>query len=194
VVRSIYLLRHPEIKGKGRYIGRTDAELSENGLKQAERIKAYFKDIKLDMVISSPLKRCRGVAEQIALQKDTRLIIEECLAEIDFGLWEALSYNEIEKEYREEWEEYMARPLLFTFPQGDNVVNYINKSAACFERYAGEFTGNILFVSHAGFIKSVISKIWYDDVRQFFNIDCSYASFYQLNGKNAPVYKPYPFY
>ena len=56
---TIYLIRHGETlwNKKGRYQGIADVELSEKGILQADKIEDYFRDIKLDAVISSPLKR-----------------------------------------------------------------------------------------------------------------------------------------
>lgn len=55
---TIYLIRHGETlwNKKGRYQGIADVELSEKGILQADKIEDYFRDIKLDAVISSPLK------------------------------------------------------------------------------------------------------------------------------------------
>ncbi|MDI6601597.1 MAG: alpha-ribazole phosphatase family protein [Thermoanaerobacteraceae bacterium] len=180
-MKDIYFLRHPEIEKNGRYIGRTDVELSERGRKQVDEILSYFKEIPLETVISSPLKRCKALAEKIALQKDTGLIIDGELSEINFGLWEGLDYKEIMGKYPGEWEEYLARPTRFTFPEGDNVAHYIEKCIRCFDEYTKEYDGSLLFITHAGFIRSIISGVLYNDKERFFEINCSYASGYILN-------------
>ena len=87
---TIYLIRHGETlwNKKGRYQGIADVELSEKGILQADKIEDYFRDIKLDAVISSPLKRAVRTGQGVAVSHDLPLIIEENLHELDFGEWE----------------------------------------------------------------------------------------------------------
>ena len=65
---TLYLIRHGETEWNksGRYQGSTDVALSAMGVAQAEKVASYFKDIPLDGVITSPLKRARITAEGIA--------------------------------------------------------------------------------------------------------------------------------
>ena len=72
---TIYLIRHGETlwNKKGRYQGIADVELSEKGILQADKIEDYFRDIKLDAVISSPLKRAVRTGQGVAGSHDLRL-------------------------------------------------------------------------------------------------------------------------
>ena len=77
----IYIVRHGETNYnvEGRYAGRIDVPLNDNGIKQAYLIKEKLKDIKFDKVFSSPLKRAYETATIICgdkynIIKDDRLI------------------------------------------------------------------------------------------------------------------------
>lgn len=181
MVKEIYLVRHPEIEKKGRYIGITDEDLSEIGMEQIDNIMKYFEDAYMDAVISSPLKRCILPAERLADRKNVPLVIDKRLCEINFGLWEGLNYKEIAKWYPEEWKEYMARPADFTFPGGDNVTEYIMGCIKSFKEYMEREKEIIVFMTHAGYIRSIISGLLLNNIESFFEVECRYASGYIIN-------------
>ena len=65
---KIYTVRHgqTEWNKKGLYQGKTDVPLNEEGKKQAMLVKEKLKDKKIDLIISSPLKRAKETAEIIS--------------------------------------------------------------------------------------------------------------------------------
>ena len=65
---KIILARHGETEWNVAEIfrGRIDVELNETGLKQAELLAEYLRDIKIEAVYSSPLKRALRTAQAIS--------------------------------------------------------------------------------------------------------------------------------
>lgn len=85
---NIYLIRNGLTNEniQGRYIGHTDAELSEDGVQQ---IKNLVKDMvypDVDVVISSPLKRCVDTAKIVYPEKEP--VIIDDIIECNFGEFE----------------------------------------------------------------------------------------------------------
>lgn len=75
----IYIIRHGETKYnvEKRYAGRIDVPLNENGIIQAKETREKLKNIKFDIVISSPLQRALETAKIITKEpilKDERII------------------------------------------------------------------------------------------------------------------------
>ncbi len=64
-MRNIYLLRHCETEHfeKKRCIGITEVKLSENGIRQAQRLKEYFSEKNLSVIFSSDTIRAAETAE-----------------------------------------------------------------------------------------------------------------------------------
>ena len=180
-MKRVYIVRHPEITMHGRYIGITDSELSKTGRKQLYSIINYFKDIHLETIVSSPMKRCIIPTRILSDIKHVPYTIDPDLSEIDFGAWEGLSYKEIMEKYHEGWAEYMARPLNFTFPGGDDVSQYIDRCVKNFKNNTEGIDGDLLFLTHAGYINSIISAVFLKDGKQFFNVGCKYATGYLIN-------------
>lgn len=76
----IYLVRHGQTDWnvEGRNQGRTDIELNETGIKQAEETAKKLEGKKFDKVFSSPLKRAYKTAQIIC---DDHIVLDERLIE-----------------------------------------------------------------------------------------------------------------
>lgn len=96
VVRRIMLIRHPETRAntESRYIGRMDSPLSPRGERQSAWLARSVENWGADVVFSSPLGRALSTARVIAPEGVAVRVLEE-LAEIDFGVAEGLTYDEI---------------------------------------------------------------------------------------------------
>ena len=104
----MYLIRHgatrnnrerpPRLQGR-----RLDAELSPEGLEEARRTAAVLAPCPLDAVYSSPLLRARQTAEPMAVPRGLDVQIVEELVEVDVGRWEGMRWNEVEREFPEEY-------------------------------------------------------------------------------------------
>jgi probable phosphoglycerate mutase len=93
----LYLVRHGETtKNKyGLVQGQTECDLSNKGIEDAKKLVPLVKDIKVDVVISSPLKRALDTAKIITegkypINTDDRII------ERDWGLCEGASIDEVD--------------------------------------------------------------------------------------------------
>ena len=90
----IYIVRHDKTDWniEGRIQGHTDIELNDIGRKQAKEVKEKLKNIKFDLVFSSPLKRTLETARIIT---DHDIIIDERLIERCNGILEGKKKSEI---------------------------------------------------------------------------------------------------
>lgn len=92
----IYLIRHGVTdQNKKRCLqGRSDIELNEYGRELAQKTAEGLKDVKFDVIFTSPLKRAAETAEIIRGERRTPVIYEDRLIEISFGDYEGLSFGE----------------------------------------------------------------------------------------------------
>ena len=95
----LLLLRHgqTEWSRSGRHTGRTDLELTEEGLQQARSAASALAELKLDdpLVISSPRRRAVVTAELAGLNVAETT---ELLAEWDSGDYEGLTTPQIREQ------------------------------------------------------------------------------------------------
>lgn len=149
---SVFLLRHGETAYNAdgnRYCGRTDIELTEKGIAQANLVYNLLKDIKFDAVYSSPLKRAEITAK---IASGCEVITDDRLIEIDFGTWEGKTRAEFIAENELLWENWS------TDPENTSAGGNGEKGRAIVERVEDFFKeihrkhagGTVLVVAHNG--------------------------------------------
>ena len=157
----LYFMRHGETvwNTERRYQGMTDIELSEEGLRQAECAAKRFKNIKIDKIYASPLKRAMKTAEKIAAEKGLEIISEDDFREIHFGEWEGKTVPELTEKYGESYTNFIREPHKYGFPGEGSVENVINRIKPGIDRIIAEEKENVLIVSHGGIIRLMIMYI-----------------------------------
>ena len=98
---KLYVIRHGQTDWnvKEKCQGRTDIELNNTGIKQAQNAKEQLKKYKIDLIICSPLKRTRKTAEIINEAINCQIISDERIIERGFG--------NIEGKTDEEWKKIL---------------------------------------------------------------------------------------
>jgi broad specificity phosphatase PhoE len=93
----IYLARHGRtaLNAAGVLRGRLDPELDVVGLKQAMALGDVIGRQKLQLVVSSPLKRAVDTATQVATRAGLEVEIDERLIDRDYGPWAGKSRGEV---------------------------------------------------------------------------------------------------
>lgn len=121
-------------------MGRKDSPLTEEGIKKAEEMQKKLNSTKFDAIFCSPLERAKRTAGIIF--KNSEIIIDERMIEIDFGDLTKKKYEEIDK-FREEG-----------FPNGeknsDVLKRVIDFLSEIMDKYQGK---NIAIVSHSNIWK-----------------------------------------
>jgi len=97
---QVILVRHGESEAnlKGIFSGSLDVKLTEYGIKQAKECSKRIKDIHIDYAFSSDLQRAYDTAK-LVLNRNIKIKKMKEFREMDFGLWEGCTYNEIKLKY-----------------------------------------------------------------------------------------------
>ncbi len=93
---TIYLIRHGRQNSK---LCNVDVELAPEGMKQAALLGERLAGQGIQMVYSSGLIRAVQTAQAANFYWNVEYQVEPELREIDFGNWEGLSDEEIEKQF-----------------------------------------------------------------------------------------------
>lgn len=137
----IYIVRHgqTDYNVEGRYGGRIDTPLNEEGRKQAYIIKESLKDIKFNLVYSSPLVRAYETASIIT---DSKIIQDDRLIERDNGDLEGKLKSEIKEiiDFNDPNTKYNI----------ENIIDFRNRIYDFFNEITKYKDKNILIVTHAG--------------------------------------------
>jgi alpha-ribazole phosphatase len=142
----IYLVRHPApAVEKGICYGQTDLELVEDAAVSAAKLRNLLPAGAA--VYSSPLRRCRDLAEAL----HPAPIFDDRLKEIHFGEWEMQAWDSIDRAAIDAW---AAATLDHAPPGGESVAAlYERVSRFIRERHAAHENNLILF-THAGVMKA----------------------------------------
>ena len=100
---------HTDRSEPEQYLGqRVEAALSERGRTSAARLAERLADVRIDRIVSSPMTRAVETARIVA--RGRRVDVDARLAELDYGAWEGLTVEEIERRFPGEFEQYDADP------------------------------------------------------------------------------------
>jgi broad specificity phosphatase PhoE len=122
----IILVRHCEALGNTNSLfqGHTDCEISGNGATQLELLGVRCRNMPIDAIYSSPLKRALVTAQAINRYHDLPIQIEPRLMEINGGDWEGKAWGELPNLYPEESDHWNNRPHDFA-PQGGETMREV---------------------------------------------------------------------
>lgn len=160
----LFLVRHglTDHNSAGRFMGHTDAELSLEGFRQVEKLRARLAEEKLDVIYSSDLRRTMVTAEVIAsAHKDIEIVRCPELREVNYGQAECLTFEEIKKQYPD-----LAQAIRefncpsIKFPGGENWEAFTERALKFRDRLnAHKPDHKILIVSHGGPIRTLLCDI-----------------------------------
>ncbi|MBU1140382.1 MAG: histidine phosphatase family protein [Proteobacteria bacterium] len=152
--RRLILLRHGETGFPGRYIGATDVPLSSAGISQISALQTIFREQDIDLIISSPMERCRQCAK--ILFPERSIHYDDDLREIDFGRWEGLSFAEIKDADAELVDLWAKWSPDFCFPQGERIGSFLNRIYSVGERLSAAQEKTTLLIAHGGVIRTLL--------------------------------------
>lgn len=177
---EIWLIRHSRTEGNalGRYIGKTDEELSAEGISLLGGLD-YGKP---ERVYTSPMKRCVQTAK-ILFPEQSPVLVDD-FRECDFGEFENKNYKELAGNPRyQEWVDSQGR---LAFPGGEDSLQFRSRCCSGFCRVMDrilEENGKLTaIVAHGGTIMSILEAFGLPE-KSFYNWQISNAQGYLLQAE-----------
>jgi alpha-ribazole phosphatase len=148
----LLLVRHgeTELQSSLRYWGKTDIELGQVGLHQAEQLRDRLATENINAIYSSELKRANDTAVIIATRHNLRVTTCPELREVDFGRLEGLDFTEIKQQFPEIEQMWLTRNPALIYPDGESLTGFEERVSGFKTRlqsHRAEET--ILVVAHA---------------------------------------------
>ena len=179
----IYLVRHGESQANisKRFSGITDVELSQLGREQAKEAGKILKDKTIHYIFSSPLKRAKNTAEIIAdgIGFNKEIIIDKSLTEVNFGIFENLTWEEIVEQYAEESQTWIEFKHKYKFPKGEGYDDIILRISDFFDNVPD----NSLIATHYGVIQSLLLYFEIADDTTIWDYNISNCDILIINNK-----------
>jgi alpha-ribazole phosphatase len=169
---KVIFIRHGQTfwNKEKKYQGHTDISLNETGFKQAELVGKRLAGEKINAIYCSDLLRACQTAECIAQHHALPIIRKKELREINFGVWEGLTYHEIMETWPQILSTMYSQPGETCPPQGesfDKVRQRVMRALQqCITKHQNE---TIVIVSHGGTMRVILcaalgiglDKMWF---------------------------------
>jgi broad specificity phosphatase PhoE len=166
---ALILVRHGETEGESsiRYHGRTDVALSDLGRRQMRSVRdaleSMFAQSGYAQVFTTPLRRAHESAQIVAGHE--RVVAIEEFREVDFGIFEGLTADEIRERHPANFERWMRERTSpdYAYPGGESRAAFSERVARGVERMLQLWVPGrsaspqpSLLVAHRGVIRSVV--------------------------------------
>jgi broad specificity phosphatase PhoE len=147
---TLYVCRHgrTEANASGLLLGRADPHLDQTGEAQAGAMAAALPTP--DLVVSSPLERCRQTAAAFGVDVE----IDERLIELDYGEFDLVPLREIPPEVWRQWREDPG----FRPPGGETLEELATRVSDALDGVADRAVeADVIVVSHVSPIKAALA-------------------------------------
>jgi len=141
------------------YRGRTDVNLDEVGIKQAELLGRHLGNWELEAIYSSPLRRALDTANTIARYQKIGVNIVEDLIDFDYGEWQSLSEQTVKNLYPTLHDEWHNNPHKVRMPGGESLEDVKKRAVKVVNDVLSEYQGSVLLVSHRVVNKVLICSL-----------------------------------
>jgi len=169
-VRNLFLIRHTETEYNIENRIGGDPRLTKKGEKQALALGRFFKKKKISYIFTSTKQRTMHTAKAIAsLQPDCRIIPLKEFDEINAGICERMTYEDIEQKMPHVFKKRGADKYNYIYPEGESyalmklrIMEGIKKAF-----FLNRHANSIMIVGHQAVNRMILSYFLYrreDDV------------------------------
>lgn len=165
--RTLYLMRHGAPVLAGRMLGRTDCEVTPEGIAAC---RTQAEDLAALHLIASDLQRASRCAEAIAADRGLSPQIDARWRELDFGAWDGLESSTIDPDALGRfWSDPDANPP----PGGERWSALVARIGAAIDDLPSE---PALIVTHGGAMRAALHVLCGFSQPQLWAFDLPYAS------------------
>lgn len=160
----VYIIRHCEAQGNkdGKFQGRVDSGISENGIAQLKKLEERFKNIHIDAIYSSPLKRAIFTADAVNKYHGLEIKLENDLREIDGGEFEGNFWKDLPVLFPDRANLWVNEPYRFATQSGESMKDvYTRVTNALINIAKKQENRTIAIVTHGCSIRNILSFIKY---------------------------------
>ncbi|MGB6370625.1 MAG: histidine phosphatase family protein [Atribacterota bacterium] len=178
---KLMLIRHGESDGNVQrmFCGFKDVELTKKGIYQAERLAYRLKELQVDAVYCSDLKRAKHTAEIVFGSRGIDIIPSSNLREMNFGIWEGYTFEEVKSKYGYGDEFFSWLENINTeasIPQGESLVDLNNRVMTELNKILKEYNKldideTIAMVCHGGPIRVILCNVLNIELKYMWNIE-----------------------
>jgi ribonuclease H / adenosylcobalamin/alpha-ribazole phosphatase len=183
---DVVLLRHGDtrLSPELRFSGVANPHLSTAGRDQARRAagSALLRGAAVREVLSSPMTRSRETAQIVAAALDVSVRVEPDLREMDFGLWEELTFDEVQDRYPEDLLRWKQSTSASPTGSSETLAAVVDRMGTVAERLASRYAGSsVVAVTHVTPMKALVVHALGAPPAALFRMELSSACFSRIS-------------
>lgn len=154
----VFAIRHGETawNAQSRVQGQLDIGLNAVGRAQAQRLRPALEGESFTAVYASDLLRARETAEAFAVPAGLAVQTDRGLRERAFGIFEGLTYAEIEQRWPQDSQRWRRREPAFAPEGGESLEDFQARAVQAAARLAAAHGGEtIALVAHGGVLDAL---------------------------------------
>ena len=172
----VYLARHGEVVNPGVYNGHTDVDITEEGIRQMERLRDRLKEKNLAAVYSSDLLRTKKGAKIIAQPHGLAPESFREFREMDFGRWQGLSYAEVMEQYPADMQQWMNDLEKFRIPGGESIADMRNRAIPKLQELIEQHRGReFALICHGAMNRVILAEALHLPLAHLLRIEQDYG-------------------
>lgn len=141
------------------YKGDNGPTLNDEGRKLAERLGEWIKGENIATILVSPSRRTVETATPIAKTLELEYKLMDELRERSFGIWEGLTFAEIESLYPEGLSKWKRDPISYTPEGGESIIDLQKRVNDIVQFVIQEYKGKkVAIVTHMGPIRVAVAE------------------------------------
>ena len=174
----LFVVRHGEttLSSEFRYVGHMDVDINEMGIAQMNKLKERFHNKEINALFCSDLIRTIKGAEIIASSHNIEPIVCPEFREINLGIWEGLTRDEIVEKYPQEYHQRLLNLAHFRIKGGESFKDLQLRVMKKLLSILNELKGKtIVLVAHGGVNRVILFDALNLDLQQLTKIDQAYG-------------------
>jgi len=163
---NLYLLRHGKVNGPAALYGKTDIDVLP-AINNEMLTSLLDNQARFSRILSSPLIRCQGLAQDFAKQTNKPITIIDALQEMHFGSYDGRAFDDIPYEntakQSQAWahlERFWKNPAEFSLPESEKLSDFYYRVKNAWQQLLTNYKDdNILLITHGGVIRMILADI-----------------------------------
>lgn len=154
---ELYLIRHGQSTSnqEERIQGQQDVPLSDEGIRQSQRLTRRLRGMHFDAVYCSDLQRAKQTA--LCAYAESELILDARLREIHLGIFQGRLWQDLNAEERQQLSVFHSGPYNVKVPGGESNDDLQARALSWLSCLPSQ--GRVIAFTHGGFIRSILQSI-----------------------------------
>ena len=132
-------------------------------------------------ILTSPMVRCQETAQILAAALGVPVTHRPNLREMDFGLWEEMTFDEVQERYPEDLQRWKQSASASPTGSTDTFAAVLDRMRTAAERFATRYAGaSVVAVTHVTPVKALVADALGAPPSALFRMELSSACFSRI--------------